>query len=97
MLKKNVTAILEKPDMRIILDVYRANAEFGMPYLLPERKWKRAAKLEERGLLRKKAGVMQPAPGCSGYVVTNAGIEAYSVALAFVEEIKNGLEDGATS
>lgn len=52
-----------------------------MPYLLPERKWKRAAKLEERGLLKKEAEVLPPTPGCGGYVVTKAGIEAYNAAL----------------
>lgn len=73
--------ILEKPDMRIILDVYKANEEFGMPYLLPTRMWKRAARLEERGLLDAKSRPVPPQLGCAGYVVTVAGIEAYNATL----------------
>lgn len=77
-----MTAIeLENPDMRIILEVYRANSEFGMPYLLPNRKWKRAAKLEDRGMLKKISQVLPPSPGCGGYVVTRLGIDAYNASL----------------
>ena len=72
---------LEKPDMRIILDVYKANKEFGMPYLLPTRMWKRAAILEERGLLDAKSRPTPPQRGCAGYEVTTSGIEAYNAAL----------------
>lgn len=73
---------LSKGDRLIIRQVYHAYAEFGMPFLLSPKWWKRADALAKRGLL-KAAGlkIMPPSPGCDGYLPTDAGIDAYNAAL----------------
>lgn len=72
---------LGKQDMRIILCVHQATMKFGIPFLPPPSMWKRAAKLEESGVLEAKSRPAPTQPGCAGYVVTDHGIDAYNAAL----------------
>jgi len=76
---------LEQPDLKVILAVYRANATFGidLPFLVSPRQQKRARALAARGLLKAGSVRMAPNPeGFDGYMVTQAGIDAYNSALA---------------
>lgn len=79
-----LNAGLERPDLRIIREVYCANAEFGldMPYMVSPRSMKRAKALAELGLLKAHNVKMFPNPeGWDGFSVTQAGIDAYNSAL----------------
>lgn len=76
------TAALEKADMKLIRDTYAMTAEFQMPFLPGPKQWERAAGLAERGLLKcHDLKIFPPTPGCDGYSVTQAGIDAYNDAL----------------
>ncbi len=78
---------LSKADMLIIRQVHGAYAEFGMPFLLAQKWWKRAARLAERGFL--KAGdckIVPAAPGLDGYLPTTEGIDAYNAAVEAARE-----------
>ncbi len=74
---------LEKPDLAIILLVYRWNVAYpDQPFLPPPRKLKRAKALAERGyLLDAKVKFSPPQPDWAAYQVTAAGIEAYNAAI----------------
>lgn len=75
-------AAVEKADMKLIRDTYAMTAEFQMPFLPGPKQWKRAAALAERGLLKcHELKIFPPTPGCDGYSVTQAGIDAYNAAL----------------
>jgi hypothetical protein len=74
--------LLTKTDARIIRWVAIAFEQFGVPFLLSPRYWKRAKALADRGLL--KAGDCKIVPaeeGCDGYLPTQAGIDAYNAQL----------------
>jgi len=74
---------LEKPDLAIILLVYRWNVAYpDAPFLPPIRKMKRAKVLAERGyLLDTKVKFSPPRPDWAAYQVTAAGIDAYNAAI----------------
>ena len=71
--------MLKPMEMRLLYEVYEANACFGIPHLPSASAWKRAARLADAGLLKRHdLRIVPPSPGADGYSITEAGITAYN-------------------
>lgn len=89
---------LQKADMKLIRETYAMTAEFQMPFLPGPKQWNRAAALAERGLLKcHELKIFPPTPGCDGYSVTQAGIDAYNAALRSNTGFSESEPDGERS
>ena len=74
--------MLKPIEMRLLREVYEANARFGIPYLPSASALKRSARLADDGLLKRHdLRIVPPQLGADGYSITSAGMAAYNANL----------------